>query len=424
MFKGLCKSVFTAIIFALLFCACTGAAPETPVPESAAPEEETNASAASANTASAGGERAVAFINGVLIDGTGAEPVSNAEVIVRDGRIEKAGAYSEADIPADAVVYDLKGAAVLPGFINAHVHRSYDQENLKNWVNAGVTTVRDEAPMTGGDFLEERDTLNKDPKNTTIVSATPIITAPGGYGAAQYESSEDAREMVLGYIDKNVDIIKTSVEDDLQGRRWSLPTYEEFESVVKTAHSRNKKVSVHISHSRHLQWAVNAGVDDIAHMVVEPLEPDIIEKLVMEDIYWVPTLELWKGVSEMHSLDWDRIAIDNVSKYYKAGGKIALGTDFSGYTCSFDKGFPITEVTLMKEAGMSNMDIIIAGTRNAAHVCDRDKELGTVEAGKKADLLIVKGDPIADINALTDVKAVMHGGVMVKGTVDEKDRGK
>lgn len=389
MLKGLGKSAIGVILILLLFCACSG-------------------------TNTVGTENTTAFINGVLIDGTGSAPVSNAEVIVLGNKIVKAGKYNEADVPAAAKIYDLKGATILPGFINAHVHRSYGEENLQNWLNGGVTTVRDEGPMGTGDFLKDRDKFNKNPKNSTIVSATPIITVPGGYGGVNINSPEGARELVSNYIDKKVDIIKTSLEDDLQGRTWNMPTWDEFKSIVDTAHSGNKKVSVHISHVRNLQWAIDAGVDDVAHMVVEPLDSTTISKLVEKNIYWVPTLELWKGVSSMHSLDWDRIAIDNLSKFYQAGGKIALGTDFAGYTCSFDKGFPITEVTLMKEADMTNMDIIVAATKNAAYVCDREKETGTIEAGKKADLLIINGDPLTDINALANTKAVMHNGIIVK----------
>ena len=105
----------------------------------------------------------------------------------------------------------------------------------------------------------------------------------------------------------------------------------------------------------------------------------MINEMVKNDIYWVPALELWNGVSKMHSLDWIDIAVKNLGNFYKAGGKIALGTDYAGYTCSFDKGFPITEVSLMKSAGMSNMDIIVAATKNAAYTCGILNETGTLD---------------------------------------------
>jgi imidazolonepropionase-like amidohydrolase len=192
-----------------------------------------------------------------------------------------------------------------------------------------------------------------------------------------------------------------------------MPTYKEVKSIVDTAHSSNKRVSVHISHKRNLKWAIDAGADEIAHMVVEPLGTAEIDEMVTKGIYWVPTLELWKGVSESYSLDWLDVAVENLAAFYKAGGKIALGTDFEGYTCKFDDGFPITEVKLMNKAGMTNMDIITAGTKNSADTCGVGKERGTVEAGKRADILVVSGNPLSDINTLANTKMVIHNGQVV-----------
>ncbi len=355
--------------------------------------------------------------NGVLIDGAGALPEKNMTIIIQDDKIVKIIEDNKAKVPHKSQVIDLGGSTVMPGFINTHVHKAYNEDNLSNWLNDGVTTVRDESPAGTSDFISKRDEFNKNPKYSTIISATPIMSVNGGYGSLNFDSPEDAKIKVLDMIDKKVDIIKVSIEDSLQGRSWNMPTYDEIKSIVDTAHSKNKKVSVHITHSANLQWAIDAGVDDIAHMVVEPVDEDMLNQVIKKNIYWVPTLELWQGVSSMHSLDLDEIAIDNLSKFYKAGGKIALGTDFAGYTCEFDKGFPLTEITLMKEAGMSNMDIIQSATKNAAHVCDIEAKVGTVEEGKIADLFIVSGDPLSDINCLTKVKMVVHKGVIVRNEI-------
>jgi imidazolonepropionase-like amidohydrolase len=355
----------------------------------------------------------LALTNCRMIDGTGAGPAENAVVLIQAGKVTAAGPAASVTVPAGAQTIDLQGATVLPGFVNAHVHRAYDEQQLQAWLAAGVTAVRDEAPMIGGDFLTERDRLNRDTANATIISATPILTVPGGYGTASFTSAGEASGKVKDYIGRGADIVKFSIEDDLQGRTWTLPTLDEVKAIVDAAHEGHRKASVHITHVRNLNWAVEAGVDDIAHMVVEPLSDETAAKIAQKGICWVPTLELWKGVSEMYALNWLDIAVENLSAFYKAGGKVALGTDFAGYTCSFDKGFPITEVQLMQRAGMTNMDIIVAGTKNAAYVCGRDDAIGTVEAGKDADLLIVNGDPLADLNALLDVRMVVHKGVVV-----------
>ena len=353
-----------------------------------------------------------------VIDGTGALPVDNAVIAIKGSVIAVVGANNSVAIPEGAKAIDLKGATVMPGFINAHVHQAYNEQNLENWLKAGVTTVRDEAPLTNTDFLTKRDRLNKDPAHSRIVSATPILAkTQDGYGQDFFTSPDMASKKVEQYISQGVDIIKFSIEDDLQGRVWQLPTYDEVKAIVDTAHASGYKASVHISHERNLKWAIDAGVDDIAHMVVEPISKETAEQIVQKGIYWVPTLELWNGVSRDYSLNWIDVAIENLSTFYKAGGKVALGTDFAGYPGSFDTGFPVTEVSLMRKAGMTPMDIIVAGTKNAAHVCGLDNTLGTIEKGKIADLLVVIGDPLAD-NPQLSVRMVVHGGKIVVDNVN------
>lgn len=349
-----------------------------------------------------------------IIDGTGLPMIEDGVIIISNGKIESIGKAENVQLPKDGNVIGLKGRAVLPGFFNAHVHRAYNEENLKNWLKGGVTTVRDLAPIGVSDFLAKRDKLNKNRNLARIVSATPIISPPGGYYSGIYvDSPEAAGNKTLEFIENGVDIIKLSIEDDCQGRTWPMLTLEVTRAIVDKAHSKNKKVSAHITHARNLRQAIDAGIDDIAHMVVEPLDTETVEGLVEKGIYWVPTLELWKNVSIKHSLDFDIIAVKNLSRFYKAGGKIALGTDFAGYYGEFDKGFPMTEALLMKEAGMTNMDIIVAATKNAAHVCDAEDRLGTLEAGKIADIVVVDGNPLKDLEVLKEPAMVIRDGVIV-----------
>ena len=105
----------------------------------------------------------------------------------------------------------------------------------------------------------------------------------------------------------------------------------------------------------------------------------------------------------------------NVGRFVKAGGKVALGTDYAGYAAEFDLGMPVTEIGLMREAGMTPMQIIVAATQHAATVCGLGHELGTLEPGKIADVLVVNGDPLGDLAALTAVRLVIHNGVIIRG---------
>lgn len=236
----------------------------------------------------------------------------------------------------------------------------------------------------------------------------------GGYGGAHADSPEAMRSLVNAYVDRGVDVVKTSLEDDLQGRRWTLPSREEVEALVQAAHARGRRVSVHVSRARLVGWAVDAGADDLAHMVVEPVDDEVLARAVSRGVIWVPTLELWRCVDARHRLTWGPVAMQNLARFHRAGGIVALGTDFKGYTCDFDRGLPITELLAMQEAGLSTMDVLVAGTRNAARACGREAGLGTVAAGKLADLLAVRGDPLRDLHALSEPLLVVHRGVVIR----------
>jgi imidazolonepropionase-like amidohydrolase len=105
---------------------------------------------------------------------------------------------------------------------------------------------------------------------------------------------------------------------------------------------------------------------------------------------------------------------DNLRRFVAAGGGVALGTDYQGApNVHFDQGMPITEIVLMAQAGMTPMQIIVAATRDAAHACGPERELGTLEPGKLADVLVVEGDPLTDLRALTQTRMVVRDGVII-----------
>jgi imidazolonepropionase-like amidohydrolase len=358
------------------------------------------------------GPTAIALVNGTLIDGTGADPVPDAVVVVQDGRIAAVGPRAQVAIPTDARVVDVQGGTILPGFINAHVHSAYDGYNLAAWARAGVTTVRElNAPGTTINALQPiyafRDATLTHPRYARIVGASPIMTVPDGYGIVFVTSPEDARQKATAFLDAGADVIKISFEDALQGGGWSVLSVEEAKAIVAVAHERGVPVTVHVSRANQLEWALDAGVDDIAHMPIDKIPDPLIARTVAADVYIVPTLELWQGVY----MDWE--ASNNLRRFVAAGGKVALGTDYAGPNIRMDLGMPIHEVLYMQKAGMTPMQIIVAATRNAAHVCNRDRTLGTLEVGKAADILVVDGDPLVDLLALTKPRLVLRDGVVI-----------
>ncbi|UCE19664.1 MAG: amidohydrolase family protein [Gemmatimonadota bacterium] len=362
------------------------------------------------------GDACIAITNGFLIDGTGAGPIANAIIIIEGEYIKYVGTGSSLEIPAGTEIIDVQGSYILPGFMNTHVHRGYVENNLREWARSGVTTVRDvgNSVNTPEEAFTIRDALLEDNRNARLVAAGPIVTTVGGYGSYPVTSPDDAEEVINWLIDVGADIIKIAIEDNLQGRTWPMLSMEEITRVVDTAHSRGKLVTAHISRSHQLDMAIQGGVDDVNHMVINYVPDELITSMIEDDMYWVPTLELWDGVSQMYNLNWDTVAKNNLRRFVQAGGKVALGTDYDGYTTPFDLGMPITEIQLMTEAGMTPIQIIVAGTKHAAHVCDLEDELGTIGPCKIADILIVNGNPLEDLEYLLDVRIVIHNGEIIR----------
>lgn len=173
---------------------------------------------------------------------------------------------------------------------------------------------------------------------------------------------------------------------------------------METAHQRDVPVAAHVSSLRDLRLVLEAGVDDFSHIVPEKFPGDVLEQMVTKKVYWVPTLETAGGYDA-----------GNLRAFMDAGGQVALGND-SGLLDGIELGMPMREIEMMQAAGMTPMEIIVAATRNAAHVCDRDDTLGTLEVGKIADILVIYGDPLEDLHALMDVLLVIHRGVIVRET--------
>lgn len=363
-----------------------------------------------------GVDGAIVLSNGYLIDGVSPEPIPNSVIIIRDQYIESVGRVSNLDIPPGAQVIDIQGSYILPGFMNVHVHDGYDDSNLREWAKSGITTVRDLGSLVypPAQAYSMRNKLLADNRNARLVSVGPLVTTVGGYGNYSVTSPADAEVKINALIDAGADLIKIAIEDDLQGRVWPMLSMEEIKKIVETAHKSDKRVSAHISRSKHVAMAVEGGVDDLAHMAIDNLPDSLVAMMVERDIYWVPTLELWKGVSQMYGLDWDLRAKNNLRRFVQSGGKVALGTDYDGYVFPFELGMPMLEMQLMQEAGMTSMQIIVAGTRHAAHVCNLESELGVIQAGRIADIVIVKDNPLHDIESLSTVQMVIHNGEIVR----------
>ena len=360
----------------------------------------------------------LAFINGTLIDGTGADPIKDAVLVIQGERILAAGLRHSNDIPEGATIFDVQGATILPGFFNAHVHGAYNEDKLAAWARAGVTTVRDLGAHQWPPSRTLLGRIEQDNHYARLVSGGIFITPPGGYPIAVFggngktiSTTEEAPRAVNEMLDQGADVVKISLESG-QIFEQAIPmlSTEQVTAIVATAHRRGTRVSAHATVSTDLKRAIDEGVDDVAHMIVDPVNDDLIRAMIDREMYWVPTIELWKNVG--HGQDAN--VIDNLKRYVAAGGQVALGTDFEGYYTPFQLGMPTKEIAWMSEAGMTPMQIIVAATQNAAHASNVEQDLGTLEAGKIADVLIVKGDPLQDLQAFGNVQFVIHNGEVIR----------
>jgi imidazolonepropionase-like amidohydrolase len=372
----------------------------------------------------------LALINGVLIDGTGAEPVLGGALVIEDGRIVAVGPRDEVSIPPDARVIDVQGGTILPGLVNAHVHRAFETANLVIWAQAGVTTVRDlgtwiQRYRSWNDWMDEasagRDLPTPYPfslaraylsvtRNARIVASGPLLTVPDGYPihafpwgadlALTVTSPEDARRRTGWLLDNGAAVIKIVLFGE-QGL-----SLQEVDAIVALAHQRGTPVSAHVDAAHDLALGAEAGIDDAAHMVPEHLSDEIIAQLVARGLYIVPTLAVLEAYGSLGS------GIDNLRRFVAAGGRVALGDDYGNPGILI--GMPIRDMELMQESGMEPMQIIVAGTQNGAHVCNLGDQLGTLEVGKIADVLVVGGNPLEDIHVLTNAQWVIRDGVLVR----------
>ena len=363
-----------------------------------------------------------ALVNGTLIDGTGAKAMPDAAIIVRDDRITAVGPRPDIEIPADSFIVKVQGKTILPGFINSHVHWAFNRKNLRKWAREGVTTVRDLGRSTAypENLFKTRNSLNANHKCARLVAVGLFINVEGGYPAALWggymetvRSPEEARQAVNKLIDAGADVIKTAVESGYAFRRsgWPLLSPDELNVLVKTAHERGKPVTAHVTSARDLAPALDAGVDEIAHMVVDELPNELVHRMIETGTRWVPTLELWQHASRKYPVNYGEVSIKNLARFVEAGGEVALGTDYGGAPqMAFELGMPISEIEWMMEAGMTPMQIIVSATKNAARACNMEGQIGTLEVGKLADILVVDGDPLSDIYALTKVNLVLREG--------------
>src|SRR5437762_5389180 len=381
---------------------------------------------------------AAAFTGLRLIDGTGGPPIDNAAIVVRDGRIVAAG--KNVAIPSGARATSLAGKTVIPGLINAHGHVGdteglqggrYSAANvmrdLRLYAVYGVTTVvslgGDQAPAFAARDSQRTASLDR----ARIFAAGPVL-AP--------KSPDEARKLVAEDADMKVDIVKIRVDDNL-GTTPKMPP-EVYRAVIDEAHKKRLRVAVHLFYLADAKAVLDAGADFIAHSIRDTdVDDALISALKQRDVCVCPTLtrevstfvyestpaffsdpfflthadpETVAALKEparqeaMHkspAAQRYKAALDvaerNLKKLSDAGVTIAMGTD-TGPPARFQGYFEQMELELMAKSGLTPRQVLVASTRDAARCQKLDAELGTLEANKWADFVVLDADPLVNVS--------------------------
>jgi imidazolonepropionase-like amidohydrolase len=367
-----------------------------------------------------------ALTGGVILDGTGCSPYEGSLIVCDDKIAAINGSIDGCE------VINIPGCTALPGFINAHTHPGYkyigetevpDYElgYLEKCLAQGVTTVRDMGALNANtieEILSRRDKLNASGRYPFIVSAGKFIAAPGGYGGIApltVSTKEEAREIVDRSVAAGADFIKTSLENGFSPET-ALPklSVELLNAICSAARSRGFRVAAHLSQCEPLRALVQAGITDAGHVPYEPMDDELIALMVTKAVCITPTLTLYRMLSEKYGAPFLQTALDNVRRFAAAEGTIAVGDDYiEPAEPWYPQGLPWGELELLHQAGLSNRQIIQALTANGAEVCGLGAHTGTLQAGKLADITVVRGDPLTDLSCLKNIRLVSVRGRLV-----------
>jgi imidazolonepropionase-like amidohydrolase len=377
-----------------------------------------------------------------LFDGTGADPVRDAVVLVADGRITALGPAATTTVPMGAKVIDLRDRFVMPGLIDAHSHISIvpglgDQigqlrqpavpqalratANLRRDLFAGTTTLR---------VMSEESFLDLDVRaaieggvipGPRLLCGTRGITASNGHGRAHsaFDGVDEIRRGVRENFQRGADHVKIFMTGGVASAGTTLKacvyTREEIRAAVEEAARVGKYAAAHAHGGPGLTLSVEEGVSTIEHGALAT--DDDIALMKERNCWLICTFSIFlhpNGIEQgdgrnpaiMEKMRWARRVVDdNFPRHLATGIRFALGTDAVHGEMAF-------EMATLVRLGVSTKDALLAATRWSAAACRVDDQVGTLQAGKRADLIAIEGDPLKDIAAMRRVRLVMKDGVI------------
>jgi len=395
------------------------------------------------------GSNTIAIVGARLIDGTGKPPLLNSVVIVKENTIWKVGESGEFAIPSNAEIIDGKGLTLLPGLIDAHFHLDGNSQFPNLFLRHGITSLRDP-----GAWIEAYSKVRESGKSVPrlFLTGPHFDMPPPAYpkNSIIVRDPDEARIAVNIFADQGASAIKVYF-------RLPLATIKE---VCATAHQRGIPVTAHLEITNAMD-AIEAGLDGIEHItsfgtaLLPTIEAEAYKQSILADnnarrngrynvwnaidinskkvdtltsflsrkeTFVCPTLGTFEyrfGNGKQDSIKVT--AFENmmtfVGKANKSGVKIVVGSH--SWVPYAEVGWAYQqEMILLAESGLSNMEIIVAATMENARFFRIEDRLGSVEAGKQADLLLIEGNPLEDLTAFYNVRKVLLNGVWVPDVED------
>lgn len=352
----------------------------------------------------------------LVLTGERLTPVPDA-VVVFDDRIRAVGPAADVTVPDGATVLHRPGHCLLPGVIDAHVHTRLHPP--RRMLAGGLTTVRDLGWQPDVILADARRSRRDGVDGPTILAAGPILTAPDGYPvhahwhgasitALPLASAAHAVEIVEWLVAEGASVIKVALDQ----RRGPTSTPDVVAAVVETAHRLDRRVTAHIAGVPELEKALDAGVDELAHMLMspDPIPDPLLDRMVAAGVGVVTTLMF----REPHDYD---VAVANTRRFHEKGGTVIYGTDIGNSGATPHRTGPVPgieprEFIALLDAGLTASEALRAATADAARWLGLD-HVGVLAPGKDADLVLVRGDPLADIKQIGNVQQVWRRGLAV-----------
>ena len=386
--------------------------------------------------------------NVTLIDSTEAQPTSRVTVEVAGGAVSRIGeGVVRPGLRVHREDIDGSGLTLMPGMIDCHEHFTGDGgldsmerllgdtedvftlkavDNCRRALMSGVTSARDVGSRYGINILIARQAAAGTILGPRIVAAGEWLQFPGTWPAGLTRHLETVEELVIAIkeqIDRGAGLVKVGATGfRADGDQFGSLGPEALDVAVRAAHEAGLKIAAHCHGYEGSRQAVEAGIDSIEHGTW--VDEGTVELMAQKGTYLVPTMSTWdtrlrlgeqQGMTRVEMsgfLDRKENSIASFRRALKAGVKVAVGTDAGGSPARH--GFIAREIELMAENGMSPVQAIRSATGEAARLLGIDDQVGTVEVGKRADLVLIDGDPHSDPAALRNVWAVFQGGRRVR----------